>query len=427
MDSALESWNPWWADRGVPRELQGHPRQATARLVKELNLPEVLALTGIRRSGKSTIMYQLVNSLLDEGVDPRDILFANLEDPGLDDLDLEALRGSVPGGGGPKRYLFLDEVQGRPGWERQVRVWVDQKLPVKVVVSGSSSDLTRGEFARLLTGRNLTHTIRPLDFAETMKFREGDETPLRSLREQYMPYGGFPEPILRDPGAARALLEQYFHDILGRDLVARRRLDPERVERLALYLAEAFGGPHTKRRLANATNIAPETLRTYLEAMQEAYLIHLIPRFTDSPKPARETEAPFKVYWADTGLRNAVVREPGRNLGTQAENLVALALTRTRRPYYWTDGTGRNELDFLWPQPQGRLDAFQVWYQPGTKSWDEVPQRELAAFEALRRTLPKKRHGRSTMITAELTGQRDGVEAIPLHAWLLDQTPTGPT
>lgn len=419
MNGALAAWNPWWEEGTVPAALVGRPRRLTDRLVAELDAPEVTTLTGIRRSGKTTIMLQLVDALLRRGVAPPAILFANLEDPGLDALSLEHIMDAFPGEPGARRYLLLDEVQARPGWERWIRARYDQKAPLKVVVSGSSSELTRGDDARLLTGRNLTHAVRPLDFAEYLTFlRERTESEGVVLRDHYLPRGGFPEPALRDPHEARSLLEQYFMDILHRDLVARRRLDPERVTRLATYLAQALGGPHTKRRVAAATHLAPDTLRAYLEAMQDAFLIQVVPRFTDSPKPSRETEAPFKVYWADTGLRNAVVQEPERDRGTQAENLVAATLAaRGPRPFYWTDGAGRHEVDFLVPRPKGVLDAYQVWYAPGVQR-DDPPSRELDAFSALHDAIPRKRHGRCILVTADMEGRRGGVETVRLHDWL---------
>lgn len=408
MNEALEAWNPWWTERVVPPVLLGRPRQATPALQADLDAPEVLAITGIRRCGKSTLMLQLVDALLHRGVPPRDIWFANLEDPGLDGLGPKELLDAMPTA--KRRYLFLDEVQERPGWERWVRVQYDQKTPVKFIVSGSSSELTRGDYARLLTGRNKTHHLSPLDFGEFLHF-QGNNSPDSLLQDHYMLRGGFPEAVLRDPHEARGLLEHYFRDILQRDLVGRRNLDPERVQRLALYLARAFGGPHTKRRVANATHIAPETLRTYLEAMQDAFLLHIVPRFTDSPRPNRETEAPFKVYWADTGLRNCVVPNPHRDLGTQAENLVAIRLAKDARPFYWSDG--RHEVDFLIPRPDGVIDAFQVCFA------NQVPERELAAFDALALALPRKRQGTFTLLTADRSDQRGDIKLVPLHEWLL--------
>lgn len=425
VTSALEAWNPWWAESSVPAALRGRPRTITKQIEPEMDLPEVMALTGIRRSGKTTIIYQLIQYLLDRGTAPKAILYANMEDPGLDPLSHDDLAAAFPDDHSPRRYMFLDEVQERSDWERWLRVQYDRKVPIKFIVSGSSSDMTHGDYARLLTGRNLTHTIGPMDFNEYMGFVDSDDSPFEILRNRFMPHGGFPEPNLRDPHAGRALLEQYFQDILNRDLVGRRNLDPDRVERLAIYLAQAFGGPHTKRRVANATHLAPDTLRSYLEAMQNAYLIQIVPRFTDSPKPSRETEAPFKVYWADTGLRNSVVPDPGRDIGTQAENLVAVALAKKRRPYYWTDGTGRHEVDFILPRDSGALDAYQVWYDEKATTWNQVPERELEGFTALKNALPGKRQGSSILVTATLSGKHDGVQAIPLHDWLMAKSYPG--
>lgn len=489
MNEALAAWNPWWKAKGVPLRLRGHPRHVTAILRNDLRRPEILAVTGIRRCGKTTILYQLIDDLIARGVPAENVLFVNLEDPGLDGVEINELIDAGPPWSGARRYVFLDEVQARDGWERWLRARYDRKEPFKFIVSGSSSDLTGGEFSRLLTGRNLTRVIRPLTLAEFSEFnatlvsespdiytrlrpqppahldlpsppQQVDDHSEYMLSARYLDEGGFPAIAAIPDYEGRDLLQQYFFDILHRDLVHRRGCDAEKIQRLAVYLAETFARPQTKRALARGVNLAPETVASYLDALRSAYLIEAVPRFTESPKPSREDAAPFKVYWADTGLRNAVVREPRRDVGRQAENIVAVTLAAFGRPSYWTDGKGHAEVDFVVPRGDGRLDAYQVCYhglmvdaprataggavtaarenfpavgsgQPVPRrslrdsalrkpTLDDIPAREWTGFEALAAELPKKRLGDFTLLSSSLQGVHQGALVRPLSAWLLE-------
>lgn len=496
VNEALEAWNPWWKAKSVPLRLRGHPRHITAVLRTDLQRPEILAVTGIRRCGKTTILYQLIDDLLARGVPAENVLFVNLEDPGLDRVEVNELIDAGPSWSGSRRYVFLDEVQARAGWERWLRARYDRKEPFKFIVSGSSSDLTGGEFSRLLTGRNLTRVIRPLTLAEFSEFnatlvsgspdiyaRRRPEPPRHfdlpsppqqvadhsdyMLSAHYLDEGGFPAVAAIPDYEGRDLLQQYFFDILHRDLVHRRGCDAEKIQKLAVYLAETFARPQTKRALARAVDLAPETVASYLEALRSAYLIEVVPRFTESPKPSSEDAGPFKVYWADTGLRNAVVREPGRDVGRQAENLVAVTLAAFGRGVsYWTDGKGQAEVDFVVPRGDGPLDAYQVCYHglmieaprvgarggvtaarsalpavgPGQAvPWrslrdsdlrkptlDDIPAREWTGFEALAAELPKKRLGDFTLVSSSLQGVHQGALVRPLSAWLLENQPPRP-
>lgn len=428
LPETLAEWNPWWHTRVVPDALRGRPRSLTAGLVRALRLPEVLALTGVRRCGKTTLLYQLVHAELSRGTLPESVMLANLEDPALAGAGLEDVVGAhrQTFGPGKLQLLLLDEVQAREGWEAWVNATYERKKGIKMVVTGSSSAILRGDLARLLTGRSLTYVVRPLDFEEALSFH-GEPVPRPPLPREatdalvhrldlYLESGGFPQAHLRDAAERRALLQEYFQAIIARDLVHRHRLDADRIEGFALYLAAAFARPHTKRALADATGTSLDTVRDYLRLLEESFLVQVVHRFTWSPKPRQEERAPLKPYFVDTGLRSAVAPPQARDQGRLAENLVATTLSaRGRHPAYWTDGKGRHEVDFLQVRPDGRVDAYQVTYG------EDVPGRELAALRALRETLPPKRHGAFTLLTRSREGEEDGFPLVPLWKWLLAQ------
>lgn len=422
----LATWNPWWSANAVPSALTGRPRALLPRLLRDLERPEAVVLTGVRRSGKTTLLHQAVAALLERGVEPERILYVNLEDVALDGVDLEDIarayrQAKAPG---TPRYILLDEVQTRAGWERWVRTQVDHRDGTHLAVTGSTSGLLGGAHARLLTGRNLVTHVRPLSFREFLAFH-GVEIPAPPVApaaadvmvhhlDRYLDLGGFPEPNRADPAEARRLLQHYFTDILHRDVATRGAHDVTRVRALAAYLAETAARPHTKRSLQRATGLARDTVRDLLDALEGAYLLQRAARFTWSPKPEAEAQAPFKAYLVDVGLRNAVASPHALDRGRLAENAVANALATEDVPLrYWSGGGG--EVDFVVPRPGGRVDAFQVTYG------DDVPPREVEGLRALADALPKSRRGLMVLLTRDREDDVQGFRAVRLWRWLVER------
>lgn len=226
--AALAPWNAWEG----PLSHTGIDRDITTQLLHLIGRPEALVLTGIRRSGKSTIMLQLIEALVSQGNDRKSILYVNFEEPTLDtrqgvelleDIYLAFREILWPAG---HATLFLDEIQYVNEWEK----WVNARLrteDVDIIVSGSSAQLMSREIATLLTGRNITVRIFPLSFSEFLRFRgvdgsiedisiSKDRHRFRHELSNYLQWGAFPEAALEKSEAIRSrllsqyLLERYF-------------------------------------------------------------------------------------------------------------------------------------------------------------------------------------------------------------------------
>src|SRR3989344_1011416 len=154
----LVEWNPWWEDKDPVKELKGMDRPEYTQLLGSIEIKEITIITGIRRSGKSTLMYQMIDNLLKRKIDPKQILFVNLEDKKLTEDNLEDIYESYREilNQDKKAYIFLDEIHKRKGWESWIRKKYDLKTNDKFIISGSCSYLLRKEYSTLLTGRNLT-------------------------------------------------------------------------------------------------------------------------------------------------------------------------------------------------------------------------------------------------------------------------------
>ncbi|MEW6086769.1 MAG: AAA family ATPase, partial [bacterium] len=240
-DQIIESlllWNFWEKDIeiGIPR------KEYLNQLKKYLATDEIVTLTGVRRSGKSTILLQMLSELLRSKVPKKNTLYVNFEDPrfygslkiGLLDDIWHAYKDYLKPDG--KIYLVLDEIQKIEGWEHWVRSAYDRKENVKIFVTGSNTELLSSEFSTLLTGRHLEMSVMPLNFKEFLNFKGieigsddlwllKNKNILKKYLQDYLKIGGFPKIVLtRDELIRMELLSQYFNDILSKDVAERHKI-----------------------------------------------------------------------------------------------------------------------------------------------------------------------------------------------------------
>jgi len=386
----LEDWNYW--DRPVPASRTGHERDLTERILEVATGKEVVAITGIRRCGKSTILYQIMDRLIRQGIPQRSVLLVNLEDhrlalqlsPDLLEEVVATWRQSVwPVGPG---FILLDEVQEVPQWERWVRTLNDLHPELRVVVTGSNSSLMAGELATLLTGRNLTFQAAPLSFREYLRFRGLDvamqpgphaaffehrnrENEILHYLEEHLEVGGYPEAVLADtPERRHALLQQYFADILAKDVAFRYQVRETRPMRdLALLLLRQLASPVSAGKLAQALGTSRSWVLRVMGHLEESSLLNQCRHFSFSMRQSMAVQKPRKVYVADLGLRNAVCPSLTPDRGHLAENLLYQHLRlQGLEPTFWS---GRREVDFVLGPPD--LAAVNLTWS------DDIAPREL--------------------------------------------------
>ncbi len=363
------TWSFW--ERQIPDSI---PR--TVDVPKELTDSRCLAVQGVRRCGKSTLLQQLVGRY---GLDPARCAFLNLEDPRLSNtltysvLDrlVEQFRERHPDAA--QLTFFLDEIQAVHGWERWLRSQLDRRVGNVFVITGSNATLLSGELSTVLTGRHLTVQLFPFDLDEVRQSK------VDTTLEDYLRDGGFPEPLTTPDGDR--LRRQYFNDIVERDIRERVAARSSRPIRQVVQMAyEAAGSEMSLRRVAGATGIAIETAGSYLEACEAAYLLFSVPFFAFSER--KRAHRNRKYYPIDTGLRRVVVTRAGEDRGKALECAVHLALRRRYGTvYYWRGGVGKREVDFV-VHHEGRLVPYQV-------TWDEPAERHEKALEAFYEQFPQ--------------------------------------
>lgn len=384
----LSAYNPFWIsgaiDAGIPRDL-------LPACCAQVQSKEVLVLKGIRHSGKSTLMNQVIQELLKTGILPTAVLRVNLEEPLfaseysitlLEDIYRTYRERVYPEG---KCWVFLDEIQQVTDWESWVRGRQDTE-DIKFFVTGSSASILSREIGTKLTGRNVTFEVFPLSFIEYLRFNDVDvrteldyfnkKTTIRNLFHEYLMYGGFPEVTLKKTeNEKKILLKSYFDDILYRDIVSRYEIrDVTSLRNLAVYLLTQVARPTNISKLKKNFSISQDKTESYISALLESYLLFQITSFSYSLKHSMRSG--FKPYAIDNGLRNRVAFSFSEDTGWQVENVIACFLRQQYEEVYFSKNG--NEIDFIVKEGMHIRRRIQVWYDD--ISVREIPSRELARF-----------------------------------------------
>ena len=419
----LTDWNTWWENRTLLNELVGENRPQYKHLVDSIGVREITIITGVRRSGKSTLLYQMIRNLLHQGINPKQILFVNFDDKkllpySLDEVYqcyLEFVNLDKPA------YIFLDEVHRQEGWESWIRKKYDLKAAAKFVVSGSCSYLLKKEYSTLLTGRNITFEVFPLSFAEFIRFKglSIETTGLNTITEktkislhrhlrEYLTFGGFPEVLVKPENYKTKLLEQYFDDILYKDIIDRYNLNSQITKNIALFFMTNMTGLISLRTIRNSLQISYDTIKNYLAYFKEAFLFFTLDHFSYSF--TEQKTLPSKIYCIDTGLRNAVRFVLSEDEGKGAENIVFLDLKRRNKEiFYWKK---KGEVDFVIKHKDQSLTAINVTYT------NEVSERETKALQELQHE-GKGKIKEMIIITKDVEKKEQQIQFIPLWKWLL--------
>ena len=335
-------------------------REIYSEIREEFLKPVPLVLHGLRRSGKTFLMYRLMQ-------DYPDSVYINFEDErftgeGSDILD--ELYSVYIGTYSPERpVMLLDEVQTIPSWEKFV---ARLHSKVKFVISGSNATLLSSEYSAALTGRHIPIRIFPLSFSEYVNalgfshlnpMITGQRSKLRALFSDYMDFGSFPQAsLLKD----RFLLKSTFDAILFRDVIPRYDVrNPLGLEALARYLVSNPGKSFSYRSLVAVTNVKHEdTLSNYVHFLERAYLIFNLSRFDYSLR--KQAVNLKKVYPADTSFTRFSGSLFSEERGRLLETIVCNQLARTgNNLFYWKDERNR-EVDFVVCQGLKPVSLYQV-------------------------------------------------------------------
>ena len=383
-------------------------------------------LVGIRRAGKSFLIYQRIQQLLNQGKDWSEMLYMNFEDERLDGMQAEDLNTILEchlEDFGKRPILFLDEIQIIPGWEKFARRLADQKY--QVYITGSNARMLSAEFMTTLGGRYITVTVYPYSFVEFLdvhKVPHGRDDVLTTTGRamiknrfaDYLNHGGFPESATMK--TKRDYLNSVYQKVYLNDIA--RRNDITNIAGLRVMIkkmAEGVKHPLSFNRIAQVVSSTGRKLSTnsaskYVDCAEQAWLITPV---SNIAAKTVERESNRKYYFTDNGFLNLFLINQESSL---LENLVAIALFRKygREDEVYYCHTPNHEIDFYVPEDE---TAYQVAFSIADNA---ARQRELSAFKSLPKRLPCTRHVILTLDDEE-TIDYDGmkIEAIPVWKWLL--------
>lgn len=379
---------------------------------------------GIRRTGKSYMMYQQILDLMNDGISSSQIVYVNFEDERLleisvDDLNTILEIGIEFSGSKGKPYLFLDEIQNVDGWEKFVRRVADMKY--RINITGSNSKMLSKEIASTLGGRFMIVNVFPYSFKEFLSANHIENIILDQLGtkkradivsqyEQYVTYGAFPELV--DIKNKRPFLNNIYQTVYLQDIITRNKITNDFAVRLILKkIAESVTKALSFNRLTNIVksagiSIGKQTVINYVGHMLDSYLIFSLQNY------ASKKTSP-KYYFMDTGLLGLMLLDCRT---AQLENLVAVELIRRygfENVYFFENNI---EVDFYVPSENL---AIQVSMQV----LDDVDtlERETKAFVKLNQFIPDTK---CLLVTnsEETKLNCDGIkiDVVPAWKWLLD-------
>ena len=346
----------------------GMPRDVLPQLPSVRNFATVV--TGVRRSGKSTLLDQWTSK---RGGNVVSVHFDDLRLASFSADDFLLLYEIAKER--KADTLVLDEVQDILGWEKFVVGCLDRKL--RVMVTGSNAKLLSREFGTKLTGRHLNIELFPFSYPEFLRFTKKRAS--KSSIDEYLSIGGFPAYV---ESRQRMVLSELFNDILYRDIVVRYSLkDAAPIKGLATFLLGHVGCRISPSRIKDSVHVASaSTILEYFNYLEETYLVQRIPRFAASQKASMS--APKKVYACDTGLVSAIESIDEANLGHKLENLVYLKL---RNPddsmFYFVNDADGTECDFVIERRDGTFGAVQVCWELSRDNEEREINGALRAME----------------------------------------------
>ncbi len=359
-----------------------HSRNLPFVIDRKIDLPsnsnKIISVIGVRRSGKTYLLFKTMQNLINSGVDKKRCIYINFEDERIDltkeDLNLifQAYTELYSDIDLKDTYLFFDEIQNINGWEKFIRRIYDT-ITKNIFITGSNSKLLGNEIATSLRGRTIKYEVSPLTFKEFIKFKGFDfefnidiynakkKVKLINLFKEFLIYGGFPEIPSMNKELRTLALQEYFNVMIYRDIVERYSIrEPFILKYFIKRVAENITSTLSVNKKYNelksqGIKISKNTLYDYLDYMETSFLVGLIKKHHSSVLKSELAEK--KVYFVDNGLLNAIRSFNKTNFGALLENLIWHELKAEYNNIIFFKG--KKECDFI----VDNKIAIQVCYE----------------------------------------------------------------
>lgn len=395
------------------------------RLKKVLSQPNILIISGVRRSGKSTLALSVARN--------EKYVYINFDDDRLagfiaDDFE-RLLQSFYEIDGKDIDFFVFDEIQNIKNWELFL---ARLRRTKKIIATGSNAKLLAGELATCLTGRYVDFTLYTFSFTEFLKFKQVSFSQndfystakiarIKNLLAEYLQVGGFPEALK----LGRTMAKKIFDDVVAKDILFRHQLkNIGAFKELANYLLSNFSQTISYVKLKNIFEVKNiHTIRNYLEYLTDSFLILVLEKF--SYKLKQQFIAPKKIYCIDSGMINSLAFQFSPNQGRLMENTVFLELLRRnaniesdKEIFYWQDYVGK-EVDFIVKQGRQVVQLIQV-----CQSLSDIATKERE-LKSLIKASAELKCGNLLIITDDEQGEEKikdkEIKIISLWRWLLEK------
>lgn len=390
------------------------------RIMAYVDTPFVKILTGVRRCGKSTILKMIMERLKTERNIPAErIISCRYDSMEFEDMTAKQMYAQLKGQLSPdgKTYLFLDEIQEIRDWEKVVNSLASD-FDVDIYVTGSNSRMMSSEISTYLTGRYVSFRIFTLSFDEYLMFRSRFTTVKEPKNElvNYVRLGGFPATHLQElsPDEIYTIVRDIYNSTIFSDIVKRNQVRKiDQLERVVKYTFSNVGNTFSAKSITDYLksehrSIDNETVYSYLEKLEKAYLLHRCSRYDLQGKEILKTQEKF--YLADTALRYSVLGYNADSVASSLENIVYLELCR--RGYTVNIGkTSDGEIDFVAVRQNEKI-YVQVTQEIHSK---KTEKREYERLLEIRDNYPKY-----VLTTDEFAGGNyEGIKTLHIADFLL--------
>ncbi|NHI95006.1 MAG: ATP-binding protein [Candidatus Lokiarchaeota archaeon] len=442
MQEEIIIQNLWWKTKSVSESKLGSLKRAEfSKLLEEIEDNKVTCLLGPRRTGKTTMMYDLIDHLLNNGVSEKNIFFISFDNPKIrlvlqHDFDstirdfsntivrepIDRLSSKV--------YIVLDEVHKLDDWGNMLKYWQDLGLNIKFIVSGSSSMRILKGSGESLLGRINFHLILPLNFSEftgidvRADFRDYNDIKrvhdslmlekqeLFITLDEYIIKGGYPEVFyIKDVERAYEVLKQYKTLTISRDILDLKDIkEPRTLSDLTDLLSDVMSTRMNYSTFAQVLGVKVDTVKNYISYLEECFLVYTA--YFYSKKQVTSTRKEKKLFFMDCGLRNSLLLKEIDELEKTkiVENLVFLHIFSLKKRelfpkiFYWLDRS-RNEVDMV-VTLKNEVVPIEVKYS------NEIGKRDLKGLVRFCEEFDAK----GIVVTRDILKEEGNIMFIP--AWL---------
>ena len=396
-----------------------------------INTEIIISVIGVRRSGKTYMLYETIKKLLKNKIPKQNIIYINFEDERIKlkqnefDFILQAYQELYPKINLEDCYFFFDEIQNTTGWEKFIRRIFDT-ISTNIFITGSNSKLLSTDIATELRGRTITYTVYPLSFKEFLNFNNistnfyGTEQKNKILlySKKFLHFGGFPELINLQEDLKIKKLQDYFNSIIYKDLIERYEISNPTI--LKFFIKKIFANvtkPLSVNKVYNELKslgykISNNVLYEYLEYIKATFTAVLINKFSFSQIKQEKSEK--KAYAIDTGFLTAIDYSFSQDYGKLFENMLAMEILKANKEIMFFKA--QKECDFI-VKDKKKITPLQVSYSIEN---EDTKQREINGLYAACKYLKCKKGKIITFEEEDNIKYKDiEIEIIPAYKYML--------